>query len=147
MGLRINGYEYSFASVKLDANGQKVTGLKGVDYANSVERGQVRGVGIQVLAHTRGQASAEATLTFSTLSAYEAFKQSLGDGYMETVFDIVVSYAEEGQPLITDKIVGCRLKKPSRSAQQGTEALEVSCELDINYVNENGQLPFKNMRL
>lgn len=147
MAIKVNGYKYSFASVKLKANGQNITGLKSIDYSNAIERGKVRGTGIQESGRTRGQASSEAKIGFADLESYLAFITSLGDGYMEAWFDIVVSYAETGSPLITDTIVGCQIKKPPRTAAQGTEALAVDCELDCSYVMENGLKPYKDMEL
>lgn len=147
MAIKINGYKYSFASVKLKANGQAITGLKSIDYSNSIERGRVRGVGIQENGRTRGQATSTAKIGFADLESYMAFITSLGNGYMEAWFDIVVSYADDGAPLITDTVVGCQIKTPPRTAAQGTDALAVDCELDCSYVLENGLLPYKNMEL
>ncbi len=148
MGINVKGFEYSFASVKLKADDQDIEGLKSIEYSNEIDRGMVRGTGMQVKGMTRGQAKASAKITFSTLGAYQAFIAHLGNGYMERSFDIVVSYREGTEtPIITDEVVGCRFKKPQRKAAQGTDSLEVDVDLDVMYCIENGLLPFEGMEL
>ena len=141
----INGLRYSWASVAIKLDSANQLGIKEISYSHSVDRGEVRGVGPQVIGHTRGEYKAEGSITFLK-EEYDAFVAKNGDGYMEKVFDISVSYAEIGNATVTDQLVGCRLSKAEKSPSAGTDALEVSCDLTILYLIENGKKPLVNMK-
>lgn len=139
----VNGNRYSWASIEIVINGLRFRGFKEISYSNGLEPGEMRGQGVQKLGRTRGELKPEASITIF-LQEYMLLIAALaptGEGYLETEFDITVSYSDRNQPIITDTLVGCRLKKPDRSASQGTDALAVKCDLDLMFVKENGLSP------
>lgn len=141
----INGLRYSWASARFQFDGNEYVDIKEITYSHTIDRGDVRGSGPQLLGFTRGEYKAEGSVTFLK-EGYDALLQAFGNGYLERVFDVAVSYAEEGQPTVTDQLVGCRLGKAEKNPSQGTDALEVSCDLHITYILENGKKPLNNMR-
>lgn len=142
----INGRRYSFASVILKINGRQVVGVKEVSYNWKIDRAKVRGTNIQPLGMTRGEYDCEGSLTFYK-EDYDELIANLGDGYGEAVFDIAVSYADVGQPTVTDELRGCSLGGAEKSPSQGTDALEVKCDLSITYILENGRKALRGMRV
>ncbi len=137
MGSLINGKRYDFSSLELAFIGagfltQPVIGFKEITYSSALEPGMVYGAHAQPIGRTRGQYKPEAALTLyrqefdeliTTLGA-----QAQGRGFMEVEFNILLSYSDDGQPLVSDIIETCRIKKVDHSAS-GTDALEVKLEL------------------
>lgn len=124
----INGHRYSFASIELTVNGRKFLGFREINYRVVREPGVVRGAHPEPLGYTRGEVSYEADVTLYAEEARELL-DTLGDGYMEVPFDIVVAYAEEGQPVVRDRLLGCTIRRVEMPSTRGTDPLEVRFEL------------------
>jgi Asp-tRNA(Asn)/Glu-tRNA(Gln) amidotransferase C subunit len=138
----INGYRYSWASVAaiLGAGSftQELSGLKSINYATEVSRGEARGAGRQRLGWTAGNVAHTASLEMLKEEYMNLVEQLSAIGpFLDQVFDIPVSYTENGVTK-TDKVVGCRIKKDAHDHAQGTDALVVKIDLDIMYVLPNG---------
>jgi hypothetical protein len=142
----INGHRYSWASATIKAQGLELIHIKEISYSHSLEPGAVRGTGAQKLGRTRGEYDAEGSMTLQR-EQWDDLRNKLGDGYLEKSFPISVSYAEDGLPVVTDELAGVRIKSVENSPSQGTDALEVSLELDVMYIIENGKKPLRKMRL
>lgn len=142
----INGHRYSWASASFKGDGSEIVHIKELSYTHKLEPGMVRGTGSQVAGRTRGEYSAEGSMTLLR-EGWDALRDQFGDGYLEKSFALVVSYADDGQPIVTDELVGVRITSVENSPSQGTDGLEVSLELSILYVLENGKKPLRNMRL
>jgi hypothetical protein len=141
----INGKRYDHSSVTIKVKGKDYIGIKSINYSDSLEPGKLRGTSAQKLGRTRGEYDGEASFEMYTEEASELLSD-IGDGFMEVEFDIVVGYADEGQPTITDNIVGCRIKKQEASSSEGSDPNVRKFDLDIMYVKWNGLNPIKNMR-
>lgn len=141
----INGNRYSWASVRIRVGSTEYMDVTEISYSHTMERGTVRGVGAQKLGMTRGEYDAEASITFLK-EGFDQLVEALGEGYMEIPFDVAVTYADEGQDTNTDQLVGCRISSIEKNPSQGTDGLTVSCELDVQYIIENGVKPLRNMR-
>ena len=141
----INGDRYDFASIVFHINGDVVLGVKEISYKNSRERGELRGTSPQKLGRTRGTYKAEASATLFRREFDELIKK-LGDGYMEIVFPITISYANDEQPLVTDTIVGCTINEDDHSNSSGTDPTEVKLTFDPMYILLTGVAPIKNLR-
>ena len=124
----INGFRYSFASIEVSIDGRKMIGFREINYRVRREPGEVRGAHPEPLGLTRGEITYEADLVAYAEEAEELIKQ-LGDGYMEKPFDITVTYAEEGQPTVTDQLLGCTIVQIERAHTRGTDPLEVRLQL------------------
>ncbi len=138
----VNGKRYSFSSVEAKFNDQRYIGFKAVAYKSSLKPGIVRGTDPNKLGRTRGQG--DHTGSFEMFKEeWETLKASLGDGFMEVPFNIVVAYAEDGSPVATDALYGCRITDVDDTHSEGPDALTVKCELDIMDVDYNGVRAFK----
>jgi hypothetical protein len=142
----VNGHKHSWASIEIQVGTKKIRGCKAVSYKNTMEPGEVRGTGVQVLGRTRGDLKSEGSLELF-LAEYQELIDELsadGTGFLEKSFDITVSYSEASSPIITDKLIGCRLKGGDKGFSQGTDALSVKCDLSIMYIIENGKHPISD---
>ena len=136
----INGNTFDFSSIELDAEGRKYNGFKSIEYDHSLEPGEARGNRAQVVGTTRGQYSAAASAEMYK-SDYAQLIAQLGNGYMTKRFPITVSYAEAGQPIITDRLFQVRIKKAANSHSEGGDPLTVKLDLHVMRISENGLDP------
>lgn len=143
----VNGIRYDWSSVLFDINGIKFQGFKSVDYSASLTPGKIRGNRAQVVGRTRG--------SYDATGSAEVWKADflnvlavLGDGFMETSFNITASYSEVTTPnlIITDQLVGCRIVKHSDQGSEGEEPLTVKLDLDMLYIAPNGQVPINPLQ-
>jgi hypothetical protein len=141
----INGKRYSFASIELNFNGLIFLGFKEISYSDDLEPGEIRGTHPQMLARTIGDYKAEASASMY-MEEYNTLIASMGDGFMEQPFDVNATYADDGQPTVTDRVVGCRIKKNEYSHSQGTDGLIVKVDLHPFYVIHAGKMPLRRMR-
>ncbi len=141
----VNGHRYDWSSASFKMAGASEFGFKEISYTDTIDRGEVRAVGPQVIGYTRGEYKAEGS--FVMLKAeFDAWVAKTGDGWMESQFDLSVSYAAVGSPTVTDEIVGCSIAKVETNPSNGTDALEVSCDLTVTYIIRNGKKPLVAMR-
>lgn len=141
----VNGHRYSFASIEVDFEGKKFLGFTEINYKDSLEPGKLRGLGPQVIGRTRGDYDSEGSFKCFR-QEFDELTTALGDGYGEKSITIAVTYSEENQPTVTDRLTGVRIKSVDNSNSQGTDATEVSCELDVLLVERNGKTLVKNPR-
>jgi len=137
---KINGQIYSFASVEVKVGTQVFTGFTDVSYTQTLEPGIFRGTRPEKLARTIGEHNVEGSFTLVKVE-YQELIEALGDGYMQTGFDITVTYSETNSPIVTDVLTSCRITSEEDSHSQGTDALVVACDLDIMKMTRNGLLP------
>lgn len=136
----INGFAYSWASIAIRVDGAETVAIKEISYTHKVERSKIRGAGMRPIGRTRGEYEAEGSLTLYR-EGWDTLRRKFGAGYMERRFSIVVSYAEEGQPVVTDELLDCVIASVENNPSQGTDALEVSLDLDIMALREGGLSP------
>ena len=139
----INGNRYSWSSIEIRVGGKLYRGIKEIAYSVSLEPGDVRGTLAQRGGRTRGDYKPEGSMTMF-LQEYNEFITDLGPGFMEREFDVVAQYSDRNQPVVTDKLVSCRIKKADKSHSQGPDALIVKLDLDIMFIVENGISPIDN---
>lgn len=113
----INGVRHSWASMSWKIAGLSIAGVTEINYAAKLEPGVVYAGGPLPIAHTTGVGSYTADITM-LLSEYHQVQQALGNGFMTAMFDIEVSYSDEGYTsaglsVITDTIQKCRLSELS----------------------------------
>lgn len=145
----INGNRFDFSSVELRLGNPStlfVGGVKEVTYSDSLEPGELRGNHAQLIGRTRGQYSAEASLTMFK-QEFQQLVALLGAGYMEVSFDTVVSFSEQGSAVITDVLSGCRIKKAEDSGSEGGDPLTVKVDLHVMALIRNGVPPLNPLRM
>lgn len=139
----INGVRYDWSSVDIKIDGLIYGGVKEISYSNSLEPGKLRGNKAQFIGRTRGEYSAEASITLYRLE-YHALIEALWakGGYMEVSFNIFASYSEAPPaPVITDHLLGCRIKKDDFSGSEGGDPQAVKLDLDLMMMLPNGREP------
>jgi hypothetical protein len=137
----INNRTYSFSSIEADLDGDLYTAFKSINYSDSLEPGELRGTAVHRLQRTDGEYKAEASIEMS-LEEADKLIQKLGNGFMLKAFKVTVQYAPDNMPVITDELIGCRLKKKDNSNSQGSDPSMVKFDLDPMYIIHNGKLPF-----
>lgn len=141
----VNGHRFSFASAEIRYNGARLMGITSIDYKNTLEAGEARGNHAIRYGTTQGELKSDGSMEMLKEEADEFIRQ-LGDGYLEKRFQIVVSYAEEGQQTKVDTLVNVRLGEDAQSHSQGTDALKVKFTLNMDYVLRNGKSPVKKTK-
>lgn len=141
---QVNGVRYDYSSVEINVNGRIIKGVKSISYKHALKPGVVRGTSAQKNGRTRGQYEPEASFTMYKQEADE-FIESLGNGYMERSFNVVVNYSDDGQPVKTTRIIGARIADESDENEEGTDALCTKFELDVIAVIKNGVSPMRNL--
>ena len=139
----INGIRYDFGSIQLMLDGDLYISVKSISYNDSCTGGKIRGTHPQPLGRTGGEYEATASIELFKHSADE-LRQKLGNGFMFKVFEAVVNYAPAGQPVITDRIMGCRISKQDTSPSQGTDGVTEKIDLDPMKIIWNGVDPIPN---
>lgn len=124
----VNGFEWSFASIELKVNGTRYFGATGINYDDSLTPGRVIGTSTVPLGSTAGTWDGSGSLEMNRRDA-QALIDELGDGYGRVIFSIVVQYAEEGMPVITDELPAVRIQKAGNSNSQGSDASKMSFDL------------------
>lgn len=141
----VNGVRYSFASIEFNIAGKIILGAKEIAYTEALEPGEVRGTGSQVLGRTAGDYSVEGSCTLYR-EEWDDLLDTLGEGYLRKSFDVTTTYADEGAPTKTDKLVGCRIKSVEQSNSQGTDGLEVQLQFHVMYLLRDERAGIPNLR-
>lgn len=140
----INGRAYDFSSIIIRAKGVAIEdGVSEINYKHSVERGSFFGNSRKRKARTPGKYSAEGSTKMLRITHAAMVTALGGDGYLDEEFEITVSYAEQGQPVITDYLKGVMLNGDDVGAPEGTDPVQVACDLDITEIWMNGVKPIK----
>ena len=137
--IAINGLLYSWADVRVNLLGRDLVGILAVEYSDSQTTKAVYGRGKKRIGRVSGMYAAEATLTLE-MSEVEALNISLaGTGksiYDIAPFDVVVSYVNSEQLLITHLLLQCVFTKQDRSTKTGeVKEIEVKLPLDVAEIN------------
>jgi hypothetical protein len=140
----VNGFRFSFASIELNIKGKRIPVFKSINYSTDKTPGEVRGNHAQLVGRTRGDLKDTCSLELYE-EEFADVLAALGNGFMDQAFDIVVSYAEEGQKTITDKIFGCLFQKIDKSHTQGVDGLIVKCDMHVMRIDLGGKTALKKM--
>lgn len=122
----INGFRHQFSSVELKfqvEGGQKVqVFMKSLNYSRKRNRGLVRGNHPDPLAKTRGENEYSGDCELF-LAEWLLLKRTLGVGYGDVFFTVMVTYGENGFDTFTDQIQGCTMDGLEASMSQGSDPL------------------------
>jgi hypothetical protein len=143
----INGSYHDFSSIGAAVDDSSpIEDLSEISYSHKVERTKFRGKRRQPHGHTKGEYEAEGSITMS-LRAAQKLRRRLGQGYMDVPFNIPVTFADDDtQGVITDKLIGCKIKNEENAHSRGTEGLMVKFDLDISYLILDEQEPIQDLR-
>ena len=122
----INGFRHQFSSVELKfqiSGGQKVIVFpKSINYSRKRNRGLVRANHPDPIAKTRGENEYSADCELY-LAEWLLLKRSLGTGYGDVFFTMMVTYGENGFDTFTDQIQACTMDGVEASMSQGSDPL------------------------
>lgn len=139
----INGVRFDFSSVKLTINDVPFVGVSSLNYKATLDPGEARGTAAQLLGRTRGKYTVEGSieLFMSEDDELTDLLTSQGLGIYEQTFTIVANYSEVGSSIVTDTILGARLKTGDRSFKNGSDALVIKRDIHALVLLENNKLP------
>ena len=122
----INGRRHGFSSISLkfklgDGNNVPMY-VRSINYSRTRNRGLVRANHPDPIAKTLGENEYS-----GDLEIYEAelrlLLSQIGPGYGDAIFDVQVSYGEDGFDIVTDELKGCTLDNIDMSNSQGPDPL------------------------
>lgn len=141
MGLNVNGHTYEWGDVRNETEGTSIEGVTSISYGHGVDPQDVKAAGFAPKDFTKGQYSAD-DVKIEMLQAYwDAWRNQLGNGYMRKRFTYTVSYADDGDDVVTDTLKQCQIKKVEKSPKQGSDSLMVTVTLKALKVIEGGVDP------
>lgn len=143
----INGHLHDYATLVIHLDGEVIKGVASLNYKDSLDPGEARGNSPLPIGFTIGEYKAEGDFELYLRHDSELIKK-LGNGFMQKRFDIVAQYrAQDGGELITDTLVGCRLKSNDASNSKGSDALVRKHDLLVHYIKWNGFNPLEEQFL
>jgi hypothetical protein len=130
----INGVLWSFAHIEVQIAGLSFHGgFKAIKYSRERKREKVYSNSPDPVGQTLGQNEYTGSCTVY-LAWWQAMlatvQQTLGPGYGDQAFTVLVSYEAEGFAPIQDVLLGCHLDSTKADQSVGTTALER--EVDLN---------------
>jgi hypothetical protein len=147
---RAKGSPADFHSVTIDfSDGSKsfhrTDGVTSFDINDQVDREKVRGQGRYSKGLTSGEYDSDGSLEWLSEAWTEVSKKlaDLGNGVYGFKGNLTIAYTEKSGKPMTVVATGVMFKTRKRSGKQGTEALKMQTDLDIEgKVYENGVGPF-----
>ena len=129
--ITINGNTYDWADVTIQLPNGEAIGVTEIAY-NDEQPGEARyGKGSTPQGFGRGNYKAGGSMSMDRAEA-ERLRSGLGDKLFKAVFDIVVSYGDDGDDIVTDTLSGVRIAKQDTSAKQGDKITgNVKFDLEI----------------
>lgn len=131
----VNGVQYDFESIELRVARGVRKGVKEIAYKPSREVGKVMGLSRKRIGTTIGVEDSECSFTILRRWLVELLAdldaESAGRGYGLVEFDIVVTYANDGDPLQTDTITRCTITGVDQSHASGPDGLEAKVDCDV----------------
>lgn len=138
-----DGVKFDFTSIELDIAGTKFVGVTTVSYSDELEPGPVRASYAHELGATRGEYSAEASMTVlkeEMPNLLALLSDAEKKGFGEKFFTATVQYSETGKPVQTDTLEGVRIKKLDNDHQTGPDALVVKIDLRVGLIVHDGYI-------
>jgi hypothetical protein len=150
----LNGRRYSHASLeitikKLTAQGSQLSeifiDIDSIDYGDQLEMVLVRGTNRGPIGITAGDYEADDVNVSLGKSTFQVgIVESIGDGWLGSELNYTVTYADDGEPLITDRI-RCFITSGKDSSAAGPDNVKVKMGHKALWVSRNNVMPIKNM--
>jgi len=145
----INGFLFSFASIRLRVGSLVITRFTECNYKQSAKMGSSYGASVQKQGRTRGKLDGSTNVTlvrveYNRLVAYLANNPTPNSGYFFKPFDIQVEWRENpGDPIFTDKIIGCMIEDEDfkNGNDKSTDPAVVTLGLNIMGIVPGGNVP------
>jgi hypothetical protein len=110
--MTINAVAYDYQNVRISVAGRELEGVVSISYNASLETEKISGSGREDIDETEGHLTIEDGELELHQYEYRNLIEALGDGFLtkKARFDITVTYAHAGEPVIVDALERCRLK-------------------------------------
>jgi hypothetical protein len=132
----INGRAYDWASLKAQILGQTVAGITAVSYEDTQEKTNNHGAGTMPVSRGYGKYEAKASVTLE-MKEVEKIQAALGKGRRLQdipMFNIVISYVNESNILVTHTIWNCEFTNNKREIKTGDTNIDVQLELVCSHI-------------
>lgn len=132
----INGRAYDWASLKAQILGQTVAGITAVMYEDTQEKVNNWGAGTMPTSRGQGKYEAKASITLE-MKEVERIQAALGAGRRlqdVPMFNIVISYVNESNLLVTHTIWNCEFTNNKRDLKTGDTNVDVQLELVCSHI-------------
>lgn len=140
----VNGFLYSFASIEAKLGGKRFIGFKEINYKSKRDRGKLHGAASQMLGRTRGKHTSDTSFALYRASWQEFIDflmegQTRFVGICDVFFEIVVTFAEEGAPTLTDELKNCTIDEIDCGNSDGTDPSMIKNSLTVQRILYNGK--------
>lgn len=131
----INGKKYGWEDITVTFPQGVMVGISEIEYSDKKETEAIYGKGSNPVGYGEGNYSAEGKAKM-TKEEFENFKVSLmatsGKAlYRHTPFPIIVSYANDDQPTVTDTLPACKITSMSNAPKQGDKTVDVEIQFVV----------------
>ena len=118
--------QYEFADITLAIGGRDITGIRGIKYAEKIEREALHAKGRYPHSIQSGNVSYEGEVTCLQSELETLIAEGKGS-ILNIQADAVISYGNpsNGDTLITDKLVGIVFTESAKEMKQGDKNMEV----------------------
>lgn len=122
-----NSKEYEFADITLFVGNKDITGIRGIKYSEKIEREALYAKGRYPHSIQSGNVGFEGEIT-CTQSELEILTAAGQGSVLNLTTDAVISYGNpnNGDTLITDKMVSIQFTESAKSIKQGDKFMEVT---------------------
>lgn len=130
----INGKVFDWEDVSIGLPHGVAVGIKDISYDDELEVEQAYGKGNKAMGYGTGnyKSSGKMTLFREEYDKLLEYAKSTGKAfYRVPPFPVTVSYANDGQPVSTDVLRGCKINKRSWKNAQGNKELTVDLDFVI----------------
>lgn len=133
-----NSREYDWSSVTTVLAGRIITGIRGVEYKESLEKDPLYAKGNKPIGMQLGNYAYEGKLTLlqSELDALELACKAAKTKVLEVQLNVVVVYGnpEKGDLLKTDVLYGVSFTEVNKTMKQGDKFMEI--ELPFKFIDK-----------
>lgn len=137
MGFTVNGHTYEWGDFRSATDGQTID-IISLSYGHGVDPQEARAAGFEARDYTNGQYSAEDAEVEMLMADWDAWRNSIGNGYMRKRFTFTASYADGDDEVTTDTLQHCMIKQVKKNPKQGSDPLTVTVSLKVKKILENG---------
>ena len=116
----INGQLYDWSAVQVQLPGGVAIGISSIDYDDELPTEERYGKGRVARGSGTKNYKASAKMELD-LDEDERFRRAMGGSVYNGTFPIIVSYATDGLPIVTDVLPVCRVTKISTGNKQGDD--------------------------
>jgi hypothetical protein len=134
----INGHRYSWASLEVTIRGMMVIALRSINYSSELTPGIIWGSDPGRVGRTPGRVTHAASVELLRRE-WDVLREELGMSFGRVPFDVSVQYADEGEAVVTDWLIGCRITRVEMNNSDSTDATAVALTLDPYDIRQGGR--------